>query len=336
MRKLLELVLLPLAQAVFKKYRPLTIAVTGTVGKTSAKNAIAAALGKGRNVRAAEKNNNTEIGAAVTIIGGRSPGRSVAGWLAVLLKALKLLIVHNPHYPSVLVLEYAAERPGDVSRLCQLFPPQIGVLTAIGATHARTLGGIEGVVEEKSNLLRALPKDGWLIANADDPRVMAVLKITAAKVVTYGLAENAHIRAFEPHPSIRRDSERGLFVDGTAFKIELAGKTIPIFLPGVLGTPPVYAALAASAVLFALDENQLALVDGLKNVKQEKGRLRVIPGIKFSTIIDDTYNASTVSMLAALAALQSVPIDEGERRLAVLGDMREMGALAEGEHQKVG
>ena len=104
MRRLLQKLLLPLAAAVLRKYQPLVIAVTGTVGKTGTKNAIAAALAPQRRVRASAKNNNTEIGVAVTVLGVASQGRSVIGWIGVLLHGLRLLIKQDASYPAVLVL----------------------------------------------------------------------------------------------------------------------------------------------------------------------------------------------------------------------------------------
>jgi UDP-N-acetylmuramoyl-tripeptide--D-alanyl-D-alanine ligase len=150
------------------------------------------------------------------------------------------------------------------------------------------------------------------------------------------LAEGAAVRGIEPHPLIRRDEKRALFVDGMAFKIEFDGNVIPVQIPGALGLPPVFAALAACAVSAALALNPMVAIEGLRDFKASKGRLRVLDGIKFSSLIDDSYNASTGSMIEALRALRSVPLDEGESRIAVLGEMREMGAASEAEHRRVG
>ncbi|MBP9748924.1 hypothetical protein KBD18_01835, partial [Patescibacteria group bacterium] len=217
-----------------------------------------------------------------------------------------------------------------------LFPPTVGVLTTIGATHAAGLGGIEGVIREKSALLAALPQDGFAVLNADDEQVLAQATKTHAKVVRYGFSEKATIRGLEAHPMIRRDEKRGLFVDGMTFKIEVGGSVVPAVVPGVLGLPTVSSALAGVTVATVLGANPLTAIEGLHNFVAEKGHLRVIDGIKFATLIDDSYNASTKSMVEALRALRSIPLDEGEERIAVLGDMREMGALSEQEHVMVG
>lgn len=336
MRKILELIVIPIARAVIRKYNPLIVAVAGTVGKTSTKNAIAAALGKTRRARPSEKNNNTELGAAVTAIGVSSPGRSASGWLGVLLSGLKVWLGRDENYPEILILEFGEQHPGDVARLAKLFPPKIGVVTAIGATHAEMLGGYEGVIAEMSALLQALPQDGAAILSADDERVLALGNKTKARVVRYGFADGANIRGLDPHPSIRRDDKRGLYVDGMNFKIEFQGNVVPAEIPGALGRPPVAAALAAIAVGQALGASALALIEGLRDYQPQKGRLRVVDGIKYATLIDDTYNASTKSMIEALRALRSIPLDEGEERIAVLGDMREMGALSAAEHGEVG
>lgn len=336
MRFLLKKMLIPLAVAVLKKYHPLVIAVTGTVGKTSTKKAIAAALRGSRTVRASEKNNNTEIGCAITIIGMSSPGRSLLGWVAVLVHGVRLLVTHDATYPSAIVLEFGAQNTGDIARLAALFPPTVGVLTTIGATHAAGLGGIEGVIREKSALLAALPQDGIAVLNADDDLVLAQATKTHAKVVRYGFSEKATVRGLEAHPMIRRDEKRGLFVEGMTFKIEVGGSVVPAVVPGVLGMPTVSSALAGVTVATVLGANPLSAIEGLQKFVAEKGHLRVIDGIKYATLIDDTYNASTKSMIEALRALRSIPLDEGEERIAILGDMREMGALSEQEHATVG
>jgi UDP-N-acetylmuramoyl-tripeptide--D-alanyl-D-alanine ligase len=336
MRFLLKKILIPLSIAVLKKYHPLVIAVTGTVGKTSAKQAIAVALSSTRTVRPSEKNNNTEIGCAITILGMSSPGRSVLGWFGVFAHGIRLLLTTDQKYPSALVLEFGAQTVGDIARLCALFPPTVGVLTTIGATHAVGLGGIEGVIREKSALIASLPQDGFAIINADDDLVLAQATKTRAKVLRYGFSEKATVRGLEAHPMIRRDETRGLFVEGMTFKIEVGGSVIPAIIPGVLGMPTVSSALAGVAVANALGANPLTAIEGLQKFVPEKGHLRVIDGIKYATLIDDSYNASTKSMIEALRALRSIPLDEGEERIAVLGDMREMGALSEQEHAAVG
>lgn len=336
MRKILEAILLPLSRAVLRKHTPIVIAVAGTVGKTSTKNAIAAALSKTMTVRASEKNNNTEIGCAVTAIGAPAAGRSVLGWFRAIRQGIALLVRADRDYPAALVLEFGEERPGDLARLVELFPPKIGVVTTIGATHGATLGGAEGIAREFDAFVSALPSDGFAILSADDERVAALSTRTKAKTIRFGFSESASVRGLDPHPAIRRDDMRGLYVDGMTWKIEIGGNLIPAEVPGVLGRPPVLAALAAVAVARALGENAVRAVEGLEGYRPEKGRLRVLPGIKYSSILDDTYNASTASMIEALRALRSIPLDEGEERFAVLGEMRQMGAASEEEHRKVG
>ncbi len=336
MRRILESILLPLSRAVLGKYRPVVVAVTGTVGKTSAKRAIAAALAASRTVRASRKNDNTEIGAAVTVLGVPAAGRSVLGWCRALATGVRLLVAPVRDYPSTLVLEFGAQRPGDVSRLCALFPPTVGVLTAIGATHAEGLGGIAGVEREKGALLAALPKDGFAIVNADDQRTLALASRTKARVIRYGLSDTAQVRGIAPRLDVRRDENRGLFVDGMAFKIQFDGTLVPAVIPGSLGNPPILAGLAGVAVAKALGANALPAIEALRAFEPQKGHLRVLDGIKFSTVLDDTYNASTASMIEALRALRMIPLDEGEERIAVLGEMREMGSHSEEEHRAVG
>lgn len=336
MRRIIRAIIIPLAQAILRKYHPVIIAVTGTVGKTSVKNALRAALTPVVSVRASEKNNNTELGAAVTVIGLPSPGRSPIGWLIVCLRGVQLLVKTNKRYPKMLVLEFGAQQPGDIDRLCKLFPPTIGVLTTIGATHGVHLGGIEGVIKEKTSLLRALPKYGCAILCADDERVAAAKTESAARVIRYGFSDEADVWANKPHLAVSRDQMRGLFVQGLTCTVQIFHKEYLLDLPMVMGDPPILSALAALAVVSELKLSIPEALEGLKRMKEEKGRLHIIEGIKYATLIDDTYNASTDSMIEALKALRSIPLDENEERIAVLGDMREMGEQSPEEHAKVG
>ncbi len=144
------------ARLMIRRYCPEVMAVTGSVGKTSVKEAIWTVLHKRHHVRKSEKNYNTEIGLPLTILGIR-PAQSSIGWMGVILKVLWEVVTRPPRYPEILILEMAADRPGDLAHLTSIAPPKIGVLTGIAPAHTAFFDTIEALAEEKATLLRALP-----------------------------------------------------------------------------------------------------------------------------------------------------------------------------------
>jgi UDP-N-acetylmuramoyl-tripeptide--D-alanyl-D-alanine ligase len=324
-----------LARAVLKKYQPLVIGITGSVGKTSTKEAIFAVLASKMSVRKSPGNYNTEFGVPATILGISAPGRSPFRWLGAIARALGLLMIRDATYPKVLVLEMAADRPGDIEFLVRIAPPKIGVLTTIGPAHLERFGTIERVAAEKSLLPKALPSDGTAILNADDERVMATAPKTKARVVSYGFREDAAVRAADISTTLTHN-EDGQIGAGMTAKVAADGAVVPMRLDGVLGAGHVYAALAATSVGVALGMNLVEIAEALRAYTPPLGRMRVISGIKYTIILDDTYNASPLSMRAALETLRSLPIAEENQRIAVLGDMLELGAETDKAHEEVG
>lgn len=324
-----------LARAVVRKYHPLVIGITGSVGKTSAKEAIFAVLASKMSVRKSHGNYNTEFGVPATILGISAPGRSPFRWLGAIARALGLLMIRDATYPKVLVLEMAADRPGDIEFLVRIAPPKIGVLTAIGPAHLEHFGTIERITAEKGKLLAALPAEGTAILNADDERVLSAAAKTKARAVTFGFREDAAVRAADVSVSLTQN-EDGQIGAGMTAKVAANGAVVPMRLDGVLGTAHVYAALAATAVGVSLGMNLVEIAEALRAYKPAPGRMRVISGIKYTIILDDTYNASPLSMRAALETLRSLPIAEENKRIAVLGDMLELGAETDNAHEEVG
>jgi len=335
MKTLAKNLLAKLAASVVKKYHPLVIGITGSVGKTSAKEAIFAVLASKMSVRKSPGNYNTEFGLSATVLGIKAPGASPLRWLRVLLRAGNLLLARDAAYPKVLVLEMAADRPGDIEFLVGIAPPKIGVLTAIGPAHLERFGTIERVATEKGKLLAALSAEGTAILNADDERVVASAAKTKARVLTFGFREDAEVRAADVSVSLVQNDD-GQIGAGMTAKVAANGAVVPMRLDGVLGTSHVYAALAATAVGVSLGMNLVEVAEALRAYAPAPGRMRVISGIKYTIILDDTYNASPLSMRAALETLRSLPIAEENKRIAVLGDMLELGAETDKAHEEVG
>jgi UDP-N-acetylmuramoyl-tripeptide--D-alanyl-D-alanine ligase len=211
---------------------------------------------------------------------------------------------------------------GDIRLLARLARPRIGVVTSVLPIHLERVGTIEGIQQAKQELVEELPSDGVAVLNADDPRVTQMARATSARVVRYGVSDNADVRAEQIH-------SRGL--DGIEFDLLHAGQRRQVHLP-LLGTHSVYAALAATSVAleqgFSVSEAATAL-QGLSPTL----RLLIVDGINGSRIVDDSYNASPESVLAALNLLRELP---GQRKIGVLGDMLELGSEEEASHLRVG
>src|SRR3989344_878371 len=190
LRNIIKFKLRILAQLVLLKYKPKIIAVTGSVGKTSSKEAIFCVLNKYFTVRKSEFNLNTEIGVPLTIIGGINAGRNIFLWLFNFFKALGLIIFPFK-YPKILVLEYAADRPGDITYLARCFKPYIGVITTVGdiPVHVEFYSGPEAVAREKFQIIAKIDKNDWSILNFDDKKLLALKNKTKAKIFTFDFEE---------------------------------------------------------------------------------------------------------------------------------------------------
>ncbi|MEO8084440.1 MAG: alanine racemase, partial [Ardenticatenales bacterium] len=255
--------------------------------------------------------------------------------------------------PELLVLEMATDRFGEIAELAAIAPPSVALVTRVAAAHLHALGDLDGVEREKGDLIAALPPDGLAVLNADDPRVARMRGRTSADAVLVSTAgdEAADIRA----GNIQLD--RG----GTAFDIVVrgggeavlrGGRAVPIAMPAGrddivlatydvtvparipwLGAHFVTAALMAVAVGRRFGMTVDDVVARLTTLPPQKGRLNPLPGRAGSTILDDSYNASPAAVLAALDAMAALPAG---RRIAVLGDMAELGDAAAEAHRAVG
>lgn len=332
----LQNILGALARKTIARYTPVIIGITGSVGKTSTREAIFTVLKKKYRVRTAEKNYNNEIGIPLTILGIPHYGRNILAWLSVFVRiAVNVYLRKRERYPEVLILEYAIDRPGDMDYLISIAKPSITVVSAIGdiPVHVEFFGGPEELIAEKAKLVEALPHDGYAILNHDDYAVLDMKGRTKARVFTYGTEEHATLRITNYMFQTVRSDKSGDIPDGTAFKISYEGDVIPIRLHNTFGMSHSYAAAAAIAVGITFRMNLIEISDALREYVSPPGRLRLLHGIKNSFILDDTYNAAPESMRVALDTLKSIP---GKRKIAVLGDMLEIGKYAEQAHRAIG
>ncbi len=351
MYKLSQIIVEILAKLYLWRFKPQIIGITGNVGKTSTKEAIGLVASRVKKVRIGGGNLNNEIGLPFNIISDSSDeyyekGGSLIFGIKSFFKAVAGLFSSN--YPEVLVLEYGADRPGDIKKLSKKYKPHIGVITAIGEVpvHVEYFSGPEAVAKEKGRLVEALSASDFAVLNFDDLAVLEMKDRTKAKVLTYGFGEGANFRV-----SNLETWSGGEMPVGVGFKINHSDTFVPFKLSGSLGKSQGYAAAAAAAVGSILGMNPergregsqrasasygMNLVDiseALSEYHGPNGRLKILKGIKNSIIIDDTYNASPSSTHLALETLKELP---GARRVAVLGDMLELGKYTIQAHQEAG
>jgi UDP-N-acetylmuramoyl-tripeptide--D-alanyl-D-alanine ligase len=322
------------ARLVLKRYKPKIIAITGSVGKTSTKDAIFTVLSKFKKVRKSEKSFNSEIGLPLTILGCANGWSNPMTWLENILKGFYLILFKQP-YPEYLVLEVGVGKPGDIKRnVAPWLAPDIVVITRFPdkPVHIEFFGSVEGIIEEKSALAFALKKDGVLILNHDDEKVYAIHNKVDRKTVSFGFNDGATYHAtYNSYLNIIKDGEET--TRGISFKLEHDGNTFPVLLPNIVGMHHVGTALAAIAVAGEIGCDLLQSINYISEYNTPPGRLSLVEGINDSLIIDDTYNSSPVAALAAIEVLKEM---KSKRKIAVLGDMLELGKFTEEEHLNLG
>jgi len=339
MKKLLQKKLKFWAKLILKKYQPKVVGITDSVGKTSTKEAVYQAVKTDFNCRSTYKNFNNEIGLPLTIIGiSESPNRNFWSWLLVFLKAIKLVLLKDKNYPNLLILEMGIDRPGDMDYLLSIVKVDIGVVSSVSHSHLEFFKKIESISKEKGKLVKGIGKAGSVIINYDNPLSRQLESLSQAKVFTYGLQDGASLQAIDlnynfnnyisQEPSLEK-------IRGLNLKLKWQGSLVPLHLSKVSNLNSVYASMAAILVSLRLGLNLVDILHNLADFCLPPGRLNVIAGIKDSYIIDDTYNASPESALAALDFLAKMKFSQC-RKIFVIGEMLELGSYTEKGHQLVG
>lgn len=287
-----------LAEALRDAHPIPAVGITGNVGKTTTKEAAAAALGARYRVLRTAASFNNEIGVPLTF--------------------LRLEPTHE-----VAVIELGFYVPGEIADLCRLVRPRIGIITEIPAipVHFSRTPNVEAIAAGKAELIESLPDDGFALLNADSPRVRALAPRTRARVVLFGESEDAQLRATDVHAD-------GLA--GLRFTASYEGERVAVALP-IPGRQLVPAALAALGAATALGVPLREAAVALGTLEQPAHRMEVRQGAGV-TVIDDSYNASPAAVHAALAVLRDVK----GRRIAVIGDMLELGSFSADAHDAVG
>jgi UDP-N-acetylmuramoyl-tripeptide--D-alanyl-D-alanine ligase len=287
-----------LAEAMRDAYPIPAVGITGNVGKTTTKEATAAALGARYRVLRTAASFNNEIGVPLTLL-RLEPSHEVA------------------------VIELGFYVPGEIADLCRLVRPRIGIITEIPAipVHFARTPNVDAIAAGKAELIESLPEDGVAFLNADSPRVRALAPRTHARVVLFGESQDAQLRATD----VRAEGLSGL-----RFTAQYQGERVPVALP-IPGRQLVPAALAALGTAHALGVPLAEAAVALGTLEQPAHRMEVRRGAAV-TVIDDSYNASPAAVEAALAVLRGVK----GRRIAVLGDMLELGSFSADAHEAAG
>jgi UDP-N-acetylmuramoyl-tripeptide--D-alanyl-D-alanine ligase len=333
MRALVKIILKFLAKRILRKYNPQVVGITGSIGKSSAKEAVYQVLSPHFRVRVTVKNYNNELGVPLTIIGRESGGRSAREWLGIFFYALGLILKRQANYPEILILELGVDRPGDMAYLCSIVTPEVGLVTAVSYAHLEFFGTINNIKKEKQVLIERVANRGLSILNYDNELTREMMAVSRARVLTYGLSEKVDLQAQD----IVYNFEKGDYdLSGIHFKLSYDGAIVPVFMKNVLSEPAIYAALAGAAVGLHFKLNLVSIAAALNNFNLPPGRMNLLAGFNHSFIIDDTYNASPDAAVAALDILARLKVAPTSKKYAVLGDMREIGDFTEAGHRLVG
>lgn len=318
------------AKMLIRRTRPQIVAITGSVGKTSVKDAVFAVLKTRMHARKSEKSFNSEIGVPLSVLGLPNAWNSPIRWFKNIIDGA-LLVIHPGEYPKLLVLEMGVDRPGDMDRLTTWIRPDVVVLTRLPdvPVHVEFFKTPERVIEEKRKLVSALKPDGVLVYNQDDEKVAEVAKETLQHSIGYSRYSLSPFTASAD--KIIYDNGRAA---GFEFLLTHMDQVTLMRVNGSLGVQHAYnyAAAAAVASVFSIsvEDTRIALLDHVP----PPGRMRLIPGLKETIIIDDTYNASPAASERSLQTLKE--IKGVKRRIAVLGDMMELGQYSVKEHERIG
>ncbi|HEY4494307.1 MAG TPA: UDP-N-acetylmuramoyl-tripeptide--D-alanyl-D-alanine ligase [Candidatus Paceibacterota bacterium] len=331
LRKIIAYILRLESELVLWKYRPKVVLITGSVGKTSTKDAVYAVLSKVTHVRKSEKSYNSEIGLPLTILGVPNAWNNPLGWAQNIFNGLWLFIWPHP-YPKWLVLEVGVGKPGDIKRTASWLHSDAIIITGIGdmPPHIEFFSSHKHLVEEKTSLIQTLKKDGMLILNGDDKVVLEMKEKTKNIILIYGFEEGADILGSADSIFYTDKGEP----EGIIFRADVEGTSLPVVIDGVFGRNHVYASLAALALAYSQKFNLVTAVGALKNYDVPAGRMRLLEGINNSLLIDDTYNSSPLAAKSAIKTLGEVKTTG--RRVAVLGDMLELGKHTIEAHKNIG
>lgn len=331
--KILEAALWWESRLALRDREPRITAVTGSVGKTTTKDLIAAVLAQRYVVRKSPGNSNWGIHVPLAILGLRHARTNPLRWSSNLLRGLGSLRRRNR--PHRLVLEIAAARPGDLERVGRWLRTDMVVLTRFPEVpmHLEAFESRESLLEEKSVLLSTLREGGVIVVNSDDPDLMRIVEPQrpSRRVITYGARSQAEVRGSRAQVIYDAGAHRPT---GMAFEVEHGGASSSLFVPGILGSQHLYPVLAGVAAGVADGVGLATAARAISSHVFQPGRMSIREGIRETVVVDDSFNSSPASAERALAALEDLEIQG--RKIAILGDMLELGSASREEHLKLG
>ena len=318
------------ARLLLARKKPKIIAITGSVGKTSTKDALYAVLKTHMRVRKSEKSFNSSLGVPLSVLGLPNAWGNPFGWLRNICEGL-MAALFSDDYPEWLVLEVGIDRPGDMAAITEWVKPDIVVLTRLPdmPVHVEFFGTPEEVALEKLQLVSALKEDGILVYNNDDERVREVAASMRQRSIGYSRYSLSDFTA---------SADKIIYESGRAVGLECTlthgDEAVIVRVQGSLGVQHAYNYAAAAAVGFLLGVTLMDASEALREHVPPPGRMRLVDGLKGTLIIDDTYNSSPVAVSRALQTLKEV---KGViRKVAVLGDMLELGQFSARAHHEAG
>lgn len=329
-KKIIVTLLTAEAKLVLRRHKPKIIAVTGSVGKTSTKDAIYAAIKNSVDARKNQMTFNTEVGVPLTILDLPNGWSNPFVWIANVCKGLSRALFMKS-YPKVLVLEMGIDKPGDMQELTKWITPDVVVLTKFPdvPTHVEFFSSPEAVATEKMYLAEALAPEGVLVYNADDERINKMRQDIRQTQVGFSRYRESDFTA---------RGDRTEYVDNfpisTILNVQHTGVMYDVTLAGTVGSQNSYAVAAALAVAEQFGINLQTAAVGLSQYITPRSRMRVLAGLKSTLIIDDSYNSSPDAAKAALETLDE--LQHATRKIAVLGDMLELGKFSSEAHRELG
>ena len=321
------------ASLILKKYKPKIIAITGSVGKTMTREDVYLVLSKKFFVRKNEKSFTVELGIPLTIIGCPVGTMSPIQLVKNIFLGLKLLVYKNV-YPDWLVLEIDGDKPGDLSFVNSFLSVDILIMTAIGEvpSHVESFYDVDKFFLEKKFIVDSVKREGTIIYNADDLQVSNLLQDVVLKKISCGVGSESLIQGSDFKVLYSSDKTTSI-PTGMSFEIISDHNTSPITIFGSVGIHNEYACLLATALGLEFGINFKEICSSLNKYKNLPGRMSLISGLKDTIIIDDSYNASPIAMSEALFVFGR--LTSTKKKIAVLGDMFELGKYSSDEHRKI-
>lgn len=314
---------------VLKRFKPRIIGVAGSVGKTSTKDALYASLKDFIVIRKNQKSFNSEIGVPLTILNLQTGWNNPTAWIKNIYLGAK--VIFSKEYPEWLVLEMGTDHPGDMKKLISWIELDYAVFTRFPnvPVHAEYFAKAQDVNDEDAQMMFGLKKEGVLVLNADDELIAELALKSTFKTLWYGFNAKKNGVGVS-HIDMQYDMNQKVI--GQHIKINFGSNSVPFTISGALGIQHAYPILASLVVAKDLGINVLDVLQSMDAYRVPAGRMNIVEGINEITILDDSYNSSPIALQLAIATLGQI---QAPIKIAVLGDMSELGRYTQSEHKKI-